>query len=363
MVMRGFGLGIGITGLGCLTGCFQTPTTSVQVAPLRVATVVLPAAATVTAGHTTKFTAQADGEPAGKVAWRVLEPGGGSVDAAGLYQAPAVPGVYTVQGAFEAANGQTAAAKVTVVAPPAGAILAPARVLAGAAEQKAGIAPVPGSTYLWTVTGGSITSGTDTPDITFLAGTGPKVVLSCQVTNAGGTVLNSSLEVPVAAPVSLSITPAAVTITAERTMKFGFDITGGISLGVVWSLGEPGAGRVDAAGNYVAPAVPGLYTVRATSQDDPAAIATAQVKVVAQPPQSLTAPGSFQPGAQGLRAMVPEVAGMTYAWTLDGGTITSGADAPTVVFQAGDGPTLALSCTVTNEAGDTFVARQVLKAQ
>jgi hypothetical protein len=87
------------------------------------------------------------------------------------------------------------------------------------------------------------------------------------------------------------------------------------------------------------------------------------VKVVAKPPESLFAPASCAPGAQGLHARVPEVAGMTYAWTIEGGTITAGATAPAMVFSAGTGPSVSLRCRITNEAGDTFDAKQRLKTQ
>jgi hypothetical protein len=236
-------------------------------------------------------------------------------------------------------------------------------VLRGAEGQVARIAPVPGSQYQWTIAGGLITAGTDTASVTFQAGAGPKVVLACRVTNAAGDALRSSLEIPVAAPVSLGVKPAAVTITVGRSMKFGFDLAGGTSLGVAWSLGEPGAGRLDGSGKYLAPAVPGLYTVRVSSKDDPTVSATATVKVVAKPPESLFAPDSFLPGADGLRASVPEVAGMTYAWEIEGGTILKGSTAATLLFNAGHGPSITLRCRITNEAGDSSTTKKMLRAE
>jgi len=347
-------------GIIFLTGCWKGPGPAVEPPPVAVA--VLPAEARLTVDRAMTFAAQVDGEPAGEVNWRVVEPGGGTVDAAGTYRAPAVPGVYTVQADFKVRSGQTASAKVTVVAPPAGAINAPPRLMPGALGQRAGIAPVPGSSYRWSITGGEITAGTETPAITFAAGTGPKVLLRCKVNNLAGDVLNTSLEVPVVPPVTLDISPAVATITAERAMKFGFSIAGGISLGVTWSLGEPGAGSLDKAGHYLAPPVPGLYTVRVTSVDDPTQIAVAKVRVVPKPPESLFAPDTFQPGAQGLRATVPDLQGMTYAWSIDGGTMTSGAASPALIFNAGDEPSITLHCKVTNAAGDSFVAAKTIKA-
>ncbi len=357
----GAGRWLGVAALVLVTGCWRGPGPAVEAPPVTVQ--VLPGAATLTAGRTQAFTVRVDDGPAEGVLWSVLESGGGRVDGAGLYRAPANPGVYTVRARFKDGPGLTAAAKVTVVAPPAGEIVAPARVMPETADQAARIAPVAGSQYHWSITGGTITGGTDSPVVTWKSGAGPKVVLACRVTNAAGDVLRSSLEVPVASAVTLTIRPAAVTITAERAMKFGFDLAGGTSLGVVWRLGEPGAGTLDGSGQYVAPSVPGLYTVRVNSVDDPTVGAVARVKVVAKPPEDLFAPDSYLPGAEGLRARVPDLEGMSYAWTIEGGTITAGAASAAMAFEAGTGPTITLRCQVSNQAGDAFTAVKVLKAR
>jgi len=348
---------IGIAGLVLLAGCWKGPGAAVDLPPATVR--ILPGAVTLTTGHLQRFTAQVAGGPAGEVTWRVLEPGGGSVDGAGGYRAPAAPGLFTVEAGVKGGPGRDRA-QVRVVAPPAGEIRAPARVLAGTGGLQASVAEVPGSSYAWTLAGGEILAGETAAAVTFVAGAGPKVTLACRVTNAAGDSLRSSLEVPVAPPVTLAISPAAVTLTAGRGMKFGYTIEGGLSLGVVWSLGEPGAGSLDQAGHYLAPPVPGPYTVRVASKDDPTRAAVARVKVVAQPPEGMIAPASFEPGAKGLKAMVPEVAGMTYAWEIEGGAITAGAAGPAVVFSAGPGPSLTLRCRISNEAGDSFLATKVL---
>ena len=285
------------------------------------------------------------------------------MDGTGQYQAPAIPGVYTVQAGFKYSAGRTATASVTVVPPPAGEIRVPHEVRPGAGDLVASIAPVPGSHYLWTITGGKLTGGSDSPAVSFQAGAGPKLVLSCRVSNAAGDALNSSQEVTLVRAVSLTISPAAVTITAERTMKFGFNLAGGTTLDVAWSLGKPGAGSIDGLGNYVAPTVPGLYSVRVTSLDDPTETVTAMVKVVPKPPEGLTAPDSYQPGAMDLRARVPKVDGMTYAWEIEGGTIIKGSTASTMIFDAGQGPSITLRCRITNEAGDTSATKKTMRAE
>jgi hypothetical protein len=323
---------------------------------------IVPAEATVTAGRVLTFSPDFGDGPTRGTAWRVLEPGGGTVTATGGYQAPANAGVYTLQARFAGPPEQTGTARITVVLPPRADISAPAIVMPGAVDQTATITPTPGGTYTWTLTGGLITQGQNSPTIGFEAGTGGKLVLHCRVTNAAGDAVNSSQDVTIAVPVALAIRPPQVTITEGRDMKFGFDLEGGASLGVTWSLGEPGCGQLDQAGHYVAPAVPGIYTVRITSRDDASKVAIAQVKVVRKPPEDIYAVESFRAGAQGLTARVGEVEGMTYAWTLEGGTITSGATARTVVFTAGEGARLILRCRITNGAGDSCLAVKTLNA-
>jgi hypothetical protein len=222
---------------------------------------------------------------------------------------------------------------------------------------------VPGSSYAWTIAGGRITAGADASAVTFQAGPGPRLALACRVVNAAGDALNSSLEIPVSAPVALAITPRNATVTAGRSMKFGYTVEGGATLEVYWSLGEPGCGSLDDHGRYTAPEVPGQYTVRLISRDEPGKYAVAKVKVVAKPPEGLFAPDTFTPGAGGLRAEVPEAPGMTYAWTIEGGAFTGRTDGPKVAFQAGAGPSLTLRCRIVNEAGDSYSAEKRIPAQ
>jgi hypothetical protein len=236
-------------------------------------------------------------------------------------------------------------------------------VMPQAMGQQASIAATPGGTYAWSMTGGFITQGQTSRTVTFQAGTAGKAVLTCKATNRAGDAVRSSREVPIALPVTLAIRPAQVTITAGRPMKFGFELQGGASLRVRWTLGEPGAGSLDQTGRYLAPPVPGFYSVRVRSLDDPTVAAVARVKVVGKPPEDIFAPRTFRPGAQGLTARIIEVEGMSYLWTIEGGTPTSGTTSRTLTFDAGNGPTLTLRCRITNGAGDAFVAVKTLDAR
>jgi hypothetical protein len=221
-----------------------------------------------------------------------------------------------------------------------------------ARDLRAGVPVQPGCRFAWSLSGGTLQSGVDTDTVTFNVGAGPKLVLTCRVTNAAGDALTSSLEIPVARPLSISIGPATATLTVGRTMKFGYSLEGNGGPDVTWNLVPPNAGTVDADGNYQAPATPGTYTLQVAARAHPDTLARAQVKVVAAPEATITAPESVKAGAAGLTARVPEQAGATYAWEIQGGTATAGQSGPIVTFSVGEGPTLTLRCTVTNEAGD-----------
>ncbi|BDU72625.1 hypothetical protein [Mesoterricola silvestris] len=80
---------------------------------------VQPASASVQAGLTQAFTAAVGHAADASVLWSVLETGGGSITAAGLYTAPAVPGTYHVKAVLAAQPSYAGQATVTVVPVPA----------------------------------------------------------------------------------------------------------------------------------------------------------------------------------------------------------------------------------------------------
>ncbi|GLH71289.1 hypothetical protein GETHPA_28220 [Geothrix rubra] len=312
-----------------------------------------PAEATVTAGHDLQFGHRITSGSGTGVDWRVLEPGGGTVDALGRYQAPGRAGVFTVEARPQADPARAVRARVTVVPAPVGTISAPSTVAPEATGLRAGVPVQPGCRFAWTLTGGTLLSGADTDTVTFLAGEGPSLVLACRITNAAGDSLRSSVEIPVARPLALHIGPAKATLTVGQSMRFGYTLEGNGGSEVIWSVDSPGGGTVDPAGTYHAPARPGTYTLQVASRVHPEATDRAQVRVVAAPKAGITAPDAVKAGAAGLVARVPEQPGARYAWELQGGTATAGTQGPVLTFAAGDGPTLTLRCTVTNAAGDT----------
>jgi hypothetical protein len=91
----------------------------------------------------------------------------------------------------------------------------------------------------------------------------------------------------VAAPLSLPSPPVTVTVvgpSAVLNTGSSFTLTATVhnasNSAVTWSVVEAGGGSITATGVYTAPATPGTYTVKATSESDPNASGTAPVPVV-----------------------------------------------------------------------------------
>ena len=351
MMDRRLWTGTVLAGLLLALGCEEPRVVGPAVSPLPPAPLVItPAKATLTTGQGTDFAAKGEDGSRPTITWSAS---GGAVDPSGHFTAPAEPGAVQVQAR---ALGREAAAQVTVVAPPTGPITAPEHILAGDRDIQVSVPVQAGAGYTWRIEGGTLAGEASGPTAAFVAGTGEKVTLACRVVNAAGLAKTFSLEIPLVSRPTLVITPATATLTAGRTRIFGFDLQGGRTGQVIWSVLEPGGGTVDASGAYHAPQVPGNYTVQVASQEDAAVKATLPVKVVAAPIGPVKGPAHATAGQTGLGARVPDQPGCTYLWKLTGATLTSGQGLPEVVFEAGDGPELKLACTITNEANESLEA-------
>ncbi|HJV91535.1 MAG TPA: kelch repeat-containing protein, partial [Holophagaceae bacterium] len=89
-------------------------------------------------------------------------------------------------------------------------------------------------------------------------------------------------------------------------------------------------------------------------------VGSATETVVPRPTATLTSPSCVTTGATGLTASVPSQSGVTYAWTINGGTLTSATNGSTVTFSAGNPGTLVLTCQVTNSIGTAVTGTQSL---
>ncbi|MBP1771743.1 MAG: hypothetical protein H6P99_906 [Holophagaceae bacterium] len=359
---------------------------------------------------------------------------GAVTSGATLTVTPAVTTTYVLTVDNGAGTSVTASATVTVAPPPqVPAITAPALASAGVAGFTASIVPQAGMTYAWGITGGTITAGAATPQITFTAGAAGTLTLTCTVSNAAlttavgtttvdvvaapqATSLTASSTTPLygatvtltptfsggtgvvdhgigtvtsgtayptpallaevtytltvtnlagavaTAPVTVrpqtvavaAISPAAPMVTALASQAFTSSVTGALDAAITWSASD---GTIDpATGIWAAPAAQGPYTITATSHADGTRSATTIATVVPAPVADITTVATAAAGRKGIQASVPTQPGMTFAWTIQGGTFTSATNTNQVVYTADSAGTLVLGCTVTNGAG-TGVSR------
>lgn len=341
---------------------------------------------------------------------------------------PAVTTAYQLRVVNGAGATALGTATVTVApAPVAPVISAPTLATAGAAGMTASVAAQAGMTYAWTITGGTITGGSDTRQITFTPGGSGTLTLTCTVTNAASASASGSATVTVVdAPVatglaaststplyggSVTLTPtftggtgsvdrgvgpvvsgvpfatpaltatttytltvanqagatavASVTVTPQTptvgavspamptmtvlaSQTFTSQVSGAVNGALTWTA--TGGTMDPATGAWTAPGTAGLYTITATSVADATRSASTVVTVVPAPVAVVTTLDTAAAGRKGITAAVADQPGMTYAWTITGGTITSSTTSSQITYTAGSPGTLTLSCTVTNAA-------------
>lgn len=299
------------------------------------------------------------------------------------------PGTITLTAVELNASGTASAPATALVTVTAGAVKAPTitattPVTTGVANLTASVVARSGMTYTWTISGGTITSeggasgvtsGTVNA-ITYTAGAAGTLRLTCAENNGAQTSTAASKNVTVvAAPVPPNTTPVTPTIAIASTLTAGSATTASVTartgLSYVWTLS---GGTITSAGGTAGvtsggrntitfvPSAAGTLTVGCVESNGSAtsAPASASANVLAAPATpAITAPATVAAGQGGIVAKVGARAGMSYVWTLSGGTITSpGAAAGVtsngenaITLTAGSGSSLALGCIEVNAAG------------
>jgi sugar lactone lactonase YvrE len=140
--------------------------------------------------------------------------------------------------AINLAGTARATLTISVVALPSTPVVtAPDYATAGATGLTASVPIQTGSTYAWTVTGGTVTAGGTTNQITFTAGATGTVQLGCVVSNAAGTpsAPGTATSTIVPRPVITSFTPSALSIGPGAT----------VNLTAIFAAGPGGTASVD----------------------------------------------------------------------------------------------------------------------
>jgi hypothetical protein len=285
-----------------------------------------------------QFIAEVAGAMNSAVTWAVTEDGGGTVDSAGQYTAPAATGTFHVTATSVADTKASASVTITVLPGGSGVAVSvapnPATVVAGQKQQfVASVASIAGQGQgvTWTVVemnGGAIDqTGLYTAPMT--VGTFHVHAIAQADASAIGEAVVTVTPAMVMQPVRVTVNPATLQLGAGETHTFTATVTGTTTTGVTWAITEGGAGgTVTAGGFYTAPTSPGTYHLVATSTADTTAKATATITVIpvvisVSPPTALVEIGS----TQAFTATVAGAANTQATWAVTegttGGSVTS----------------------------------------
>jgi hypothetical protein len=237
------------------------------------------------------FAATVTGTANTSVTWSVQEgAAAGTVDAAGLYDAPGSTGSFTVVATSVADPTRTAVARISVrVKPPIRVSVSPSTpsVVAGATVTFSAVVRGSGNTKVTWAVQEATGCGTVTAAGVYTA---PAVAATCHVvaTSRADGSRSGMATVTVTAPattpptVSIAVSPKTPSVVAGSTVTFSAVVTGSADTSEAWAVQEAtGCGAVTATGVYTAPAAARTCHVVATSRADGSRSDTATIAVTA----------------------------------------------------------------------------------
>src|SRR6202158_5725763 len=330
---------------------------------------VSPASVTLFSNGKQQFTASVSGTSNTGVTWSAAT--AGSVDANGLYTAPAVNAQtnVVVTATSNADSSKSAGAAVTVNPVNIQALKITTGNLPqgqqGNAYSEVFTATGGTTPYSWKISAGTPPAGIamnangDFAGVPTAAGTSSFTATVTDAANKTATG-NFSATIIAGSTVKVSVSPASVTLFSNGKQQFTASVSGTSNTGVTWSAAT--AGSVDANGLYTAPAVNAQtnVVVTATSNADSSKSAGAAVTVNPVNIQALKiTTGNLPQGQQGnaYSEVFTATGGTTpYSWKISAGTPPAGiamnanGDFAGVPTAAG---TSSFTATVTDAANKT----------
>ena len=297
---------------------------------------VSPASVTMGVQQKQQFTAAVSGSANTAVTWSATA---GSIDATGLYTAPASPQANIVVTAVSQANPQrTAAAVVTVsqaqTQPPTIATASPPQGQVGTFYRATFTATGGTQPYTWSISAGQPPSGITLSSDGALSGM-PGVAgtssFTVSVKDSTGLSAQRNFSVNIVSRVvNVSVYPASATMVAKQTQQFTATVSGTANTAVTWSAS---AGSINAQGLYTAPSVIAQMnvTITATGMADPAIQAHALVTLennTVQPSQPPTIVDTGLPqgqvGSSYSKTLTASGGTQPYSWSISAGAPPAG---------------------------------------
>ena len=222
-----------------------------------------------------------------------------------------------------------------------------------------------GATYVWTITNGTITSGSGTRQVIFTAAANKYLdfksddylSLSVKVTNAsGGCTLSSGTYKIFISPIPLAIiaTPLSVcSLSSGNIASVPFACYGAT---YKWTItnGTITGGSGTRCITYTAGASGSVtLSVTVTNSNGCSASSGNQTVVIGGlPVATITTVSSVCAASGSHTASVPAgSAGTKYAWSISNGSINSGCNANSITYSAGASGSVTLTVIVTNSSG------------
>ncbi len=268
-----------------------------------IAVTISPTTAQVLTGAHQQFSASVANTSNTAVTWSLSGSGCsgaacGSISSGGLYTAPSsVPSRARVTvTATSAADPTTFSTAIVTIVPPVAVTISPttAQIIAGGHQQFiATVINTANTAVSWSLSGTGC-SGAACGVITS-AGlyTAPTTVpnpaqISVTATSAADPTKSSTASVTIIAPLAVTISPSAATVTAAARQQFVATVSGSASNSVTWSVTGSGCsgascGVITSTGFYTAPSsapTPAQVSVKVVSVADSSKYATATVTIV-----------------------------------------------------------------------------------
>lgn len=270
-------------------------------------------------------------------------------------------------------NGASVSKSVAVGSPVTSSIVGPTSVCANSGSSggagpppPAGAGPPPGapasiysvtsnmgSTYAWTITGGTVATGGGTNSITVNWGNAGNGSVSVTETFSGGCV-GSPVSIPV---VTINSLPAVS--APSSNLCWGTSMQVSPSSGGTWSFVTmfPGASISSSGLITLAPSGPALPAQMKFTQTSTGCWNYLQMLLANAPGvQTVSGNSNVSANTTGVAYSIPYTAGSTYAWTITGGSVASGAGTNAVTVNWGAGPSGSVSVKETNSGGCTGAA-------
>lgn len=218
-----------------------------------------------------------------------------------------------------------------------------------------------GSTYAWTITGGTITSGQGTACITYSAGASGSVNLGVSVTSGHGcnSLNNKALTVQASPTVTITANPPC----PNSTGNVATSTNAGVGAIYTWTLTNATitSGQGTASIQYTANGSGNVgLSVAVETLGGCLGNASQSVAITVNPTTTITAPTPCV-GSLGNAASVPDAGvGATYSWSITGGTITAGQGTRSLTYTAGNGASVILNVTVATANGCALNGSQTI---